>query len=276
MTAPSATTPPDKQLLWIRGSELGFGKVHMGAWGQSVRTPLEAGYEGIQPQIDTVRANGGILAINHPENKGAYGWDWKKELAQTSGYSVIEAFNGQHPVEQVGSEHLVDAVDLADDFRQIWWIGSDDCHDLGADSFDRYAVVVRTENPVADQQAILAAIDAGDMYIRETAGGPVIEGVAVAGNSIVLTLQDVAGNYDVIWKQRGNETVQVDVLIGTTADPGPHVVDLELRAVPSDPLNYILYTPGDGNTYVSIEVENGVLGPETATPCLLLNCDIEL
>lgn len=73
----------------------------------------------------------------------------------------------------------------------------------------------------------------------------------------------------------GNETVQVDVLIGTTADPGPHVVDLELWADPSDPLNYIRYTPGDGDTYVRIKVENDVPGPETATLCDLLNCNIE-
>lgn len=73
----------------------------------------------------------------------------------------------------------------------------------------------------------------------------------------------------------GNETVLVDVLIGTVADPGPHVVDFELRADASNRLDYIFYTPGDGDTYVRIEVENNVPGPETATPCLLLNCDIQ-
>lgn len=73
----------------------------------------------------------------------------------------------------------------------------------------------------------------------------------------------------------GNETVQVDVLVGTVSDPGLHVAKLELRADASDRLNYILYEPGDGNTYVRIKVDNGVRGPETATPCLELNCDIQ-
>ncbi len=71
----------------------------------------------------------------------------------------------------------------------------------------------------------------------------------------------------------GNETVEVDVLIGTIADPGPHEVDLELRS--GSATDYIVYEPGDGETYVRIKVEDGVPGPETATPCFSLSCTVE-
>jgi hypothetical protein len=73
----------------------------------------------------------------------------------------------------------------------------------------------------------------------------------------------------------GNETVQVDVLVGTVADPGPHVVDLELRADASNRVDYVLYTSGDGDNYVRINVENNIPGPETETTCVELNCDIQ-
>ena len=71
----------------------------------------------------------------------------------------------------------------------------------------------------------------------------------------------------------GNEPVEVDVLIGTVADPGPHEVDLELRS--GSGTDYVVYEPGDGELYVRIKVEDGVRGPETATPCFSLSCNIE-
>lgn len=73
----------------------------------------------------------------------------------------------------------------------------------------------------------------------------------------------------------GNETLPVDVLVGTVADPGPHVVDLELRADASNRVDYVLYTSGDGDNYVRINVENSIPGPETETTCLELNCEIQ-
>ncbi len=73
----------------------------------------------------------------------------------------------------------------------------------------------------------------------------------------------------------GNETVPIDVLVGTVADPGPHVVDLELRADASNRVDYVLYTSGDQDTLVRINVENDVPGPETETSCLELTCEIQ-
>lgn len=73
----------------------------------------------------------------------------------------------------------------------------------------------------------------------------------------------------------GNETLPIDVLVGTVADPGPHVVDLELRADASNRADYVLYESGDGDNYVRINVENGIPGPETETTCVELSCDIQ-
>ena len=73
----------------------------------------------------------------------------------------------------------------------------------------------------------------------------------------------------------GNETLPVDVLVGTVADPGQHVVDLELRADASNRVDYVLYESGGGDKYVRITVENSIPGLETETTCLQLICDIE-
>ena len=63
--------------------------------------------------------------------------------------------------------------------------------------------------------------------------------------------------------------------VETVAQPGPHTLDVQLRGDPPIPLDYILYTPGDGNTYVRIKVENNVPGPETATTCREVNANIQ-
>lgn len=73
----------------------------------------------------------------------------------------------------------------------------------------------------------------------------------------------------------GNENVAVMLLVETTAQPGSHVLEVELRADPQNPQDYILYAPGDGNTYVRIKVENSVQGPEIPTSCLEVNATIE-
>jgi hypothetical protein len=74
----------------------------------------------------------------------------------------------------------------------------------------------------------------------------------------------------------GNETVEIDVRVETVAQPGPHALDIELRGDPLNRLDYVLYTPGDGDTYVRVKFENNVPGPETGTAptCLVVNATI--
>lgn len=202
-----------KDLLWISGAEFGFGNVHMGAWGHGAGTPYFVPAD-LQGPIDYVRANGGITAINHPDNSDpGYAWEWYQDIKATKRYSVIEAFNGKPRDLETGGKaevnHLPDAIDLADEFSQVWWIGADDCHDKDdSGQFNRYAVVVQTKNPGPTQNEILGALDSGNHYVREGASGPAIESIAVAGNDITVSLVDETSAYDVTWYKRGNEIVQ--------------------------------------------------------------------
>lgn len=214
-----------KDLLWIRGSEIGFGSVHMGAWGHTVRTPVVYDPDrpvDMQQRIDHVRSYGGLIAINHPHNEDPpYAWDWYGEIKKTRRYSFVEAFNGKHALGVDGSfeiSHLPTAVDLADEYYQVWWIGADDCHDKDDPTqFNRYAVVVQTASASINQADILGSADAGNMYIRETARGPAMTSLSVEGNTITLVMADVASRYDVTWKKRGDEVLQTNLDVDTTA-----------------------------------------------------------
>jgi hypothetical protein len=223
MTPDPDNSATGRDLLWIRGNEFGFGSVHMGAWGQEVQTPMLAGDSpaDIQWRIDHVRANRGLAVINHPHNEaGPYAWDWGDETLKVRRYSFVEAFNGKHSlVDNLSTaiDHTPTAVDLADDYQQVWWIGTDDCHDMNDSlQFDRYAIVVQTDGPAITKKDILASADAGNMYIRQTAFGPAITSANVDGNKIVLKMADVDSLYDVIWKKRGDEIIRTDRDVDTT------------------------------------------------------------
>lgn len=224
LTPDPDNSPTGKDLLWIRGSELGYGSVHMGAWGYTNQVPMLAGDDPqqIQERIDHVRSNGGLVALNHPHNEDPpYAWDWSTETRKVSGYSFVEAFNGKHALsndELFELNHTPTAIDLADEFQQIWWVGGDDCHDSrDPRQFNRYAIVVKTDSPTISQQDILAAADSGNMYVRQTAQGPALNSAKVDGNTIAIELADVNSLYDVIWRKRGGEIVQENLDVDTAA-----------------------------------------------------------
>lgn len=210
-----------KNLLWISGTELGFGDVHMGAWGASPLPSLE--YTGIQDKIDEVRRNGGLIAINHPHNDDPVTeWDWGTETRTAKRFSFVEAFNGKHVSGKNGwvgeKNHLPTAIDLADEFQQVWWIGTDDCHDKDDPrQFDRYAVVVQTDSNVINQNDLLDFADMGSLYIRQTGRGPVLASVTTEGNKITVTMDDVDSNYNIYWRKRGNELLKSDENVNTSA-----------------------------------------------------------
>jgi hypothetical protein len=229
---PSYNGPPDagmtpnpdnsataKDLLWSVGAELSTPQVHMGAWGISSQVPITDLAE-IQTAVDAVRARGGIAAINHPGNQDpGSSWDWADEILATQGYSLVEAFNGGSNAESLGGgQHRYSAVDLADAYQQVWWIGTDDLHDsnniLG---FDRYATVIQTDAPAISEQDMLASADAGRHYIRESAGGPKLVSVGVVGNTITLTLDDVASLYKVTWKKRSGKVIKQSLDVDTVS-----------------------------------------------------------
>lgn len=219
--------PPDpdnsltgKNLLWIGGAELSYPEVHIGAWGATV--PPTAGIPSIQQRIDYIRASGGLVAMNHPNtDTPTYAWDWHREVLTNTGYSFVEAFNALGSRTKDGLRdisHKITAVNLADEFNQVWWLGVDDNHDIrDSSSFDQYAVVVQTDSPTISQKDILGAADAGNFYIRESALGPVLVSVNVKGNDVIITMAGDMSNYNFIWKKRGDEIVQSNLNIKTTA-----------------------------------------------------------
>ena len=225
MAADDGLTPdPDntaagRDLFWVSGAEIGNNLIHMGSWGTSSYVTFTDVLD-TQRAIDATRALGGIAVINHPENPSAgYAWDWHDEIVPVRNVSLIEAFNGKPRGEdQVIPQHVLDAVDLADEFQQVWWIGADDCHDVNRpEEFNRYAIVVQADVASIAQADLLAAADAGRLYIRETAQGPAISAVAVSGNTVELTLADISSAYEVAWYKRGSELAERDLAVDTVA-----------------------------------------------------------
>jgi hypothetical protein len=209
-----------KDLLWIRGSELGFGSLHMGAWGQDAYTSFTT--PPVQQQIDEVRSNNGIVVANHPAHPWpGLAWGWTDELKTFSRYSLIEAFNGKERETENGLEevdHRRDAIDLADEYIQVWWIGADDCHNISSPSqFDHYAIVVKTDSPAINETDLMSSADSGNFYIRESGSGPEIISVDVTDNTITITMADIASDYSVTWKMRGDEITQQDLNVNSTA-----------------------------------------------------------
>lgn len=219
MTPDPANADRGKDLLWVAGAEIGTPQVHLGAWATSQQ--VETDYlNGIQQAIDRIRALGGIAVMNHPEaDDPGKSWEWHEEIVTTSNYSLVEAFNANPIREAAGLNNLPDAVDLADAYQQVWWIGTDDCHNINdPQNFNRYAIVVQTDaGAPLTPEGILRAADAGRLYIRESADGPEILDVAVAGNTVTIRMADTGSGYDVVWKRRGDEVAESDVGVASEA-----------------------------------------------------------
>jgi hypothetical protein len=215
MTPNPSNASTGKDLLWIRGSEIGNSAVHIGAWGTMTQLALGE-IQDSQAAIDAIRNRGGIAVLNHPENEH-HAWDWYDHILPSRRLSLVEAFNanGRRPDNESGANHSVDAVDLADDFQQVWWIGTDDCHDIAGPTFDQYAMVVQTDSANMTVSDLLGAADSGRIYIRESAAGPAISSVQVLGNTIVVSIADGPSDYEVTWKQRGNVIVGQDEAVNT-------------------------------------------------------------
>ena len=217
MTPDPDNASTGKDLLWIASSEVSNNHAHMGAWGTQSQLPLTE-IEEIQGAIDAARARGGIAVINHPAlGSDYYDWDWDREIVPNRRYSLIEAFNNGHLVLPDYRTHLAVAVDLADASQQVWWIGTDDCHNVNDPAkFDHYAMVVQTDSPTVNANDVIAAADAGRVYIRESAAGPAINSVQVSGNTVAVTLPDIASNYNVMWKKRGDALLRRDSAVNTS------------------------------------------------------------
>lgn len=160
-------------LLIIRGEEvtdyLPKKPLHVNAIGlRQVVKPQKATtvVENLQRNIDSVRAAGGIAAINHPNFGWAFG---AEELKRLHGVTLLEIASGHPYVNMAGPpsvESMWDALLTAG--KRVWGIAVDDSHHLKRpwDSDiappGRAWIVVRSEK--LDAEAILTALQCGDFY----------------------------------------------------------------------------------------------------------------
>ena len=188
---------------WYIGEEEYTTEGHLNSLGIStaIQEPWVAPQAG-QTVVDAGRALGGIAQVNHPTTYVP--WSWWDELEPLKRYSLIEVVAG----------NWGPGIDLADEYRQVWFSGGDDAHTV-ADANGYWCVVVQTASATIAQADIISSLDSGNFYIRQTAAGPTITSVGVSGSTITLTLP--SANYTVTWYKKGKRIVKTDTGITTTA-----------------------------------------------------------
>ena len=173
---PAGTRCPRGPLL-IPGEEVsvrineGRTAVHINAIGISrLVRPACCGdvVSTLQANVDAVRAAGGIACINHPN----YTWAFDhRAIAQVTGASLLEVFNGHPWVNQHGAPGRPSCEEIWDGVlgagKVIFGVATDDSHhykDFASSQANpgRGWVVVRAEELTA--QAIVEALASGEFY----------------------------------------------------------------------------------------------------------------
>jgi hypothetical protein len=230
--------PAGTDLLWILGEEVSTSQGHLGCIGidSVVNDPYSA--TATQTDIDGCRTNSGIACINHPAYSGA-NFGWWAEQEPLKRFSLIEVLNGKTNTLESANE-WPNGVDLADEYRQHWWVGVDDAHNSTTD-LDKWCVVVQTASGTIAEADILSSLDSGNFYIRQTATGPNITGVTVSGTTITVTL--ASGSYTVNWYKKGKRLVETDSSVTTTASYTAVGTEGYIFAEISDGTNYAYTQP---------------------------------
>jgi hypothetical protein len=131
--------------------QLGLGATRV-AWFD---LPLWQGTHQKQYVINQVAAHSALVAINHPAALQGYAYG-DDELAELSGYQLIEAINGRFTTESSWDAALSAG-------RPVWVIGDDDTHDVTQP--DRFAVAWNMIGAASSApDAIIAALRAGRAY----------------------------------------------------------------------------------------------------------------
>lgn len=200
--------PAGTDLLWILGEEIDTTEGHLPLLGidSAVNAPYSKG--AAQTDIDAARTANGIAMVAHPITYAA--WSWWAELEPIKRLSLIEVINGGN----MPSSDWAHGIDLADEYRQVWWTGTDDAHNATT-YLNKWCVVVQTGSATITEADILSSLDSGNFYIRQTATGPTISSVAVVGTTITLTLP--SGSYTVNWYKKGKRLAETDSSVTTTA-----------------------------------------------------------
>lgn len=133
--------------------------------------------------IDRVKRKAGLVALNHPSSRDAYGFDALRAL---TGYDLIEVANGPFTTG--------DEWDVAlSSGRLVWAIGNDDTHDL--EDVRRSAVAwTMIDAPTPTNADIASALRAGRSYAVQRTGAldssniTTLAGLSVNAGTIAVTL----------------------------------------------------------------------------------------
>ena len=159
-----------EKFLLLRGEEV-TAAVHVNAFGLSRTIEPRSGaniLETLQMNVDQIRAQGAMPSLNHPNFRWAVSQD---ELARVNNLKLFEVYNG-HPTTNEEGGGGVPSLDAMWDHvltagKRMWGIAVDDAHAFKTFSPDlstpgRGWIQVRARE--LSEQALLAAIDAGDFY----------------------------------------------------------------------------------------------------------------
>ena len=246
--------PAGTDLLWILGAEQNTTALdtrlgHLGCLGIPTNVqPTWSANQAVQVDIDECRTLGGIASLCHPHYSAANYIPWWPNLPPLKRMSLVEVLNNKTYLIEAVNEWPT-GIDLADEYRQIWWCGDDDAHNATTE-VDKWCVVVQTGSGTIAQADIISSLDSGNFYIRQTATGPTISSVSVSGQIITVTLP--AGSYTVNWYKKGRRLAETDSAVTTTAS----------------------YTVTGTEGYVFAEINNGTNLAYTQ-PLFILN-DIDL
>ena len=137
--------------------------------------------------IDRVKRKAGLVALNHPSSRDAYGFDALRAL---TGYDLIEVANGPFTT---GDEWDI-ALSAG---RLVWAMGNDDTHDLG--DVRRSAVAwTMIDAASASNADITSALRAGRSYAVQRTGALDASGIttlsalSVDAGTITVTLNGAA------------------------------------------------------------------------------------
>jgi hypothetical protein len=115
--------------------------------------PLFQSLSHKQYVIDKVAASADLVALAHPDSRGAY---TKADLERLTGYHLIEIANGPHRSEEEWDAALSSG-------RAVWAIGNDDTHDL-ANRGRTAAAWTMIDAPSTSTDDIVAALRKGRSY----------------------------------------------------------------------------------------------------------------
>jgi hypothetical protein len=189
------TRPEDVQhaagpMLLVRGEEVTSGDAHVNGFGISETIPPRYGgsvRETLQLDIDAIRAQGGVPAVNHPN----FVWQASPaDLAALERLTLFEVFNGGPDVNnwgRPGRPGMDEAWDIVLTLgRRLWGVATDDAHHFQVwgrpySNPGRGWVMVRAER--CAEAELLQGLEAGTFYATT---GVQLGDLAVSGEEVAI------------------------------------------------------------------------------------------